>query len=166
MNSLQILEVLTKSSVWCFMCYISGKGIMFKKVSSKKSSHYPSPYIFIWQCRHGTSHLVQTISQVLSKELLYDSKEPDKPRVLLLGPTCISAVNIGGKIIHSGLGIKPGVKLLGLSDKMKTSLRNALSEVKMVIIDEFSMVSSDLFFKINTRLLEILCVPLQLNLLG
>ena len=110
--------------------------------------------------------MVQTISQVVSKELLYDSTEPDKPCVLFLGPTCISAVNIGGKIIHSGLGIKPGGKLLGLSDKMKTSLRNALSEVKMVIIDEFSMVSSDLFFKINTRLLEILCVPLQLNLLG
>ena len=102
----------------------------------------------------------------MSKELLYYSKEPDKPRVLFLGPTCISAVNIGRKIIHSGLRIKPGVKLLGLSDKMKTSLRNALSEVKIVIIDEFSMVSSDLFFKINTRLLEILCVPLQLNLLG
>ena len=83
-----------------------------------------------------------------------------------MGPTCISAVNIGGKIIHSDLGIKPGVKLLGLSDKMKTSLRNALSEVKMVIIDDFSMVSSDLFFKINTRLLESLCVPLQMNLLG
>ena len=72
-----------------------------------------------------------------------------------MGPTGISAVNIVGTIIHSGLGIKPGVKLLGLSDKMKTSLRNALSEVKMVIIDEFSMVSSDLFFNINARLLEI-----------
>ena len=72
-----------------------------------------------------------------------------------MGPTGISAVNIVGTIIHSGLGIKPGVKLLGLSDKMKASLRNKLSEVKMVIIDEFSMVSSDLFFKINTRLLEI-----------
>ena len=57
-----------------------------------------------------------------------------------LGPTGISAVNIGGTTIHSGRGIKPGVKLLGLSDKMKASLRNTLSEVKMVIIDEFSMV--------------------------
>ena len=75
-----------------------------------------------------------------------------------MGPTGISTVNIGGTTIHSGLGIKPGVKLLGLSDKMKASLRNKLSEVKMVIIDEFSMVSSDLFFKINDRLLEIFYV--------
>ena len=49
--------------------------------------------------------------------------------VLLLVPTDISAVNIG-TTIHSVLGIKPGVKLLGLSDKMKASLRNKLSEVK------------------------------------
>ena len=112
------------------------------------------------------SHLVKTIYQAISKELLYHSKEPDEPCVLLLGPTFISAVNIGGTTIHSGLGIKPGVKLLGLSDKMKACLRNKLSGIKMVIIDEFSMVSSDLLFKINARLLEILCAPLQLNLLG
>ena len=72
-----------------------------------------------------------------------------------MGPTGISAVNIGGITIHSGLGIKPRVKLLGLRDEMKTSLRNKLSEVKMVLIDEFLMVSSDLFFKINAWLLEI-----------
>ena len=53
----------------------------------------------------------------MSKELLYHSKEPDRPRVLLLDPTGTSAANIGGKTIHSGLGIKAEVKLLGLSDR-------------------------------------------------
>ena len=38
---------------------------------------------------------------------------------------------------------------------MKEGLRKKLSEVKMVIIDEFSMVSSDLFFTIKNWLLEI-----------
>ena len=78
---------------------------------------------------------MKTIYQVVSNELLYHSKEPDKPCVVLLGPTGISTVNIGGTTIHSGLGIKPGVKLLGLSDKMKASLRNKLSGLTMVIID-------------------------------
>ena len=63
--------------------------------------------------------------------------------------TGIYAVNIGGTTVHSGLAIKPGVKLLCLSDKMKASLRNKLSEVKMVVIGDFSMASSDLFFKTN-----------------
>ena len=58
----------------------------------------------------------------MSKELLCHSKEPDKPCVLLLGTTDISAVNIGGTTIHFGFGIQPGLKLLGLSEKMKASL--------------------------------------------
>ena len=32
----------------------------------------------------------------VSKILLYVSKDPEKPRILLLGPTGISGVNIGG----------------------------------------------------------------------
>ena len=43
-------------------------------------------------------------------------------------PIGISAVNTGGTAIHLGLGIKSGPKLLGLSNKMKASLRNRLSE--------------------------------------
>ena len=78
-------------------------------------------------------HLVKTIYQIVSKELLYHSKEHDKLRVLLLGPTGISTVNIGGTTIHSGFGIKPGFKLLDLSNKMKLSLRNKSCEVKIVL---------------------------------
>ena len=79
--------------------------------------------------------MVKTAYQVVSEELLYHSEEPDKPLVLFLGPVGISAVNIEGTTIHFGLCIKPGVKLLGLSDKLKASLRKKLSEVKMVIVD-------------------------------
>ena len=60
----------------------------------------------------GKSHLVKTIYQAISKELLYHSKEPDKPRVFLLGPTGISAVNIGRTTIHSRLDIKTGANYL------------------------------------------------------
>ena len=127
-----------------------------KNVSSKKNPQITPVHIFLFGSGStGKSHLVKTIYQVVSKELLYHFKEPDKPRVLLLGPTGISAVNICVTTIHCGHGIKPGVKLLGLSDKIKASLRNKLSEVKMVIADKFSMVSNDLLLKINARLLEI-----------
>ena len=60
----------------------------------------------------GKSHLVKTIYQAISKELLCHSKEPDKPRVFLLVPTGISAVNISRTRIHSRLGIKPGANYL------------------------------------------------------
>ena len=90
----------------------------------------------------GKSHLVKVIYNAISKTLLYHSKDTEKPRVLMLGPTGISAVNISRITIHSGLGIKPGAKLLGLNDKSKAALRNRLSVLKFLIIDELSMVSA------------------------
>ena len=38
---------------------------------------------------------------------------------------------------------------------MRASLRNRLSKVRMVLIDELSMVSSDLFYQIHANLVEI-----------
>ena len=63
------------------------------------------------------SYLVKVIYNAISKTLLYNCKDPEKPRVLLLGLTGISAGNIGGTIIQTGLAIKPGTKLLGLNGK-------------------------------------------------
>ena len=67
------------------------------------------------------SHLVKVICNSISKTFLYHCKDPDKPRVLLLGPTGISAVNIGGTTIYYGIGIKSVTKLLGLNDKSKAA---------------------------------------------
>ena len=75
------------------------------------------------------------IDNAISKTSPYHCKDPEKHRILGLGPTRISAVNIGGTSIHSGLGdIKPWIKLLGLSDKSKATVRNTLSEVKFQLL--------------------------------
>ena len=74
----------------------------------------------------------------------------NKPKVLFLAPTGVSAVNIDGTTIHSALYISVGYfrrNFPGLSDKMKSSLRNKYSELKVLVIDEISMVSNDLLFK-------------------
>ena len=90
--------------------------------------------------------------------MLYQCEDPEKPRVLLLGPTEMSAANIGGTTIHSGLGTKPGIKPLVLNDISKAALRNRLSEVKFLIIDELSKVSSDLWTEFDSRLGKILMI--------
>ena len=87
--------------------------------------------------------------------MLWQCEDPEKSRVLLPEPTGISAANIGGNTIDSDLGIKPGIKLLGLKDKSKVTLRNRLSEVKLLIIDELFIVSSELSTDINSSLGEI-----------
>ena len=95
------------------------------------------------------------------KTVLDHCKVPEKPRALLLGPRGISAVNLGGTIIHAGLGIKSGTKLLGLNAISKDALRNRLLDVKFFIIDELSMVSSNLWTGIDSRLGEIFMMILE-----
>ena len=101
---------------------------------------------------------------LILKTLLYHCKDPEKLRLPLLGHTEI-AVDIVGTIIRSGLEIKPGIKLLGLNDKSEAALRNRLSELKSLIIDELSMVSIDLWTDIDSRLGEIFVVIPKKHLL-
>ena len=56
--------------------------------------------------------------------------------------------------IYSGLGIRPGRKMLDLNDKFEVALRNRVSEVTFLITDELSMVSSDLCTDVHSRLGE------------
>ena len=84
----------------------------------------------------------------LSKVLIYKGGELEKPRILLSAPTRVAAISINGTTIHSGLGINNGGKLYPLSEQHRTALRNKSSEVRLIIIDEISMVSSICFFKL------------------
>ena len=119
--------------------------------------HVESVHVFISGSGvTGKSHLVKVIYNTISKTLLYHCKDSEKPKTIFVGSTGISAVNIGGATIHSGLGIEPGIHLLGLNDKSKAGLRNRLSEVKLLIIDELYMVSSDLWADVDSRLGEYL----------
>ena len=86
------------------------------------------------------------------------AKESEKPKVLLLAPTGVAAINIEGTTIHSGLGIPighHGKNVPRLGDKMRSKLRNKLSEVGVIIIDEKSMVSNLLLLYIHQRLTEV-----------
>ena len=99
--------------------------------------------------------IAEGINSLKSKQRkVFNVVQPRKIKSLL-GPKKIWAVNIGGIVIHSGLGIKAGIKLLGLNDKSKITLRNRLSEVEVLIKDELSIISSNLWTDIDSRLEEI-----------
>lgn len=83
---------------------------------------YSTHSLFLIGCRG-------TITRDIPCSIKNNSKRPEKPQVLLLGPTSISAIKVGGTTIHSGLGIKPGTKLMSLRE-------NKLSEFKLIIINE------------------------------
>ena len=106
----------------------------------------------------GKSFLTKVLYQSLSKTFSYRNSELEKAKVLLLAPTGVAAINMGGTTINTGLNIPVGCfgkHLPPLSDKMRSMLRNRLSEVKVIIIDKVSMVSNDLLLHIHLRLTEI-----------
>ena len=110
----------------------------------------------------GKSHLIKTVYHSLTKTLC--SKNSDRPKVMLVAPTGVGAINIEGMTIHSGLGIPighHGKHVSRLGDKMRSKLRSKLSELCVVILDEISMVSNLLLLYIYQRLVEVLWVFLR-----
>ena len=55
--------------------------------------------------------------------------------------------------MHSGLDFKFGTAYQKLSDKSK--LRTLLKDLELIIVDEISMINSDMLYNIHERLCEI-----------
>ena len=105
----------------------------------------------------GKSYLIKTIAQ-WSEKVLRDGSGRDNldmPTVLLLAYTGVAAKNIGGTTLHTGLNFKFGADMLDFSSEKLDETRKSLENVEIVIIDEFSMVSSDNLYNLDKRLKEI-----------
>ena len=104
-------------------------------------------HIFLKDCAScGELFLMKVLYQSLTKTLSYGNVSLDKPKVLLMAPTSVASINIGGTTIHTALNIfinQFGKKLSPLSDKTGSSLRNKLYDLKVIIIDE---ISNDFLF--------------------
>merc|ERR1719219_2181114 len=73
---------------------------------------------------------------------------------MLRQPGAASA-NINGQTLHSLFGFKFGTTFLSMSEKQRADKRLLFRNLKLVIIDEISMVSADLFYNLCARLREI-----------
>jgi ATP-dependent exoDNAse (exonuclease V) alpha subunit len=76
-----------------------------------------------------------------------------KKKIIVLAPTGIAAINVHGQTIHSFFGLKPGYELeeakqKRLSEEKKMRLRT----VKVLAIDEISMVRADVLDAIDVML--------------
>ena len=83
--------------------------------------------------------------------------QPDDVIVLLTAPTGVAAFNINGMTLHSafllGTSKYTGFQPLG-HDKLNT-LQTKLSNLALIIIDEVSMVGSNMLLEIHKRLQQI-----------
>ena len=75
---------------------------------------------------------------------------------IVLAPTGIAALNAGGTTIHSQLLLRPGLlNPLALDPLTDGNRCRVLRAAKTIVVDEISMVRSDLFCAMDARLREI-----------
>lgn len=88
--------------------------------------------------------------------IVKEFKKRTSKNCVFLAPTGIAAVNIGGSTIHSFLRLAPGLmsedSIESIGNKKQ---RELIRSVEVVIIDEISMVRSDLFWAVDYRFRQV-----------
>ena len=106
----------------------------------------------------GKSHVIKIIQSDMKKLLLLSHRvKPTDVTVLITAPTGVAAFNVDGMTIHSYLLLRVSGQSTATSlsfDKLNT-LRTKLSNLTLMVIDEISMVGSDMLLNIHHRLNEI-----------
>ncbi|MGD1524536.1 ATP-dependent DNA helicase [Vibrio owensii] len=87
----------------------------------------------------GKSFLINTLSKYLNG-------------LVLLAPTGIAALNIEGQTIHSYFGFPHGYMEPHQAGKLKKHEKNKFKALKVLLIDEISMVRADLLDNIDAKL--------------
>ncbi|XP_050303800.1 uncharacterized protein LOC126741439 [Anthonomus grandis grandis] len=107
----------------------------------------------------GKSHLITAITQSLLRHFnSIPGNNPTSLKVLLCAPTGKAAFNIGGITLHSALSLpisQYGEELVPLSHDVVNTIYCNLCDLKLIIIDEYSMVGARMFDHINSRLQQI-----------
>ena len=137
------------------------EGIQFAKSVVKfmsGSTAYPKPPRIIVQggAGSGKSTVISTLVQWMEKIFCKEGDNPEHPYILVCVPTGTAAAVIHGQTLHHSLSFNFGNGYMSLSDKARDRKRGLLQNLKAGIIDEISMVKSDLLYQLDLRLREVM----------
>ena len=103
----------------------------------------------------GKSSVIECMSQHMEKILRSPGDNPNHPYILKCAFTGTAAANIKGTTLHSAFSFAFGNEFHSLSDNVRDERRTEFENLKVVIIDEFSMIKSDMLYQLDLRLKEI-----------
>ena len=107
----------------------------------------------------GKSHLVRAIVQTTTRMLSRDHQHNDQ-HVLVCAPTGSAAYQISGHTLHAAFLLPINQRktddYIPLSGERLANVKEALGSVKLLIIDEVSMVGADMLLTVHRRLCDIM----------
>lgn len=105
----------------------------------------------------GKSELIRIIAQWCEKTLRTDDdRNPDQPFIIIAAPTGTAASNIKGLTMHTAFSLPFGNKFMSMNDKKRDEVRTILERLRLVVIDEMSMIKADQLYQLNLRMQEIM----------
>ena len=136
------------------------KGIQYARLlvkSLKQKNPHPDPFslVVMGGAGSGKSTVINVLKQWLHLVLKREGDNPEFPYVIVVAPTGTAAANVRGQTLHSSFGFNFGNKHYSLSDKKRDKTRALFRNLSIVIIDEISMIKSDLLYQLDLRLREI-----------
>ena len=130
-----------------------------KAITALKNGQQITPYrVFVsGPGGVGKSHVISLIRNDTVKLLRLSGQiQPEDVIVLLTAPTGVAAFNIQGMTLHSALLLNTSMSTnLPLTQDKLNTLRTKLSNLQLLIIDEISMVGSNLLLQIHKRLQQL-----------
>ena len=113
----------------------------------KTNGGNPEPFVIYINGGAGTgkSHLIHCIHHEASRILQRGLENPDDVTVLLTAYTGTAAFNILGRTVHSSFAINSTtLPYQSLGEDSLNTLKSALQNMSILIIDEVSMISKPL----------------------
>ena len=143
--------------------YVLSEGIKYAKgiVKARKGNNkLPNPPHMLVHggAGSGKSCVIKPLAEWIQDTLQEKGDDPNSPRVVLSSFTGAASANINGQTLHSLFGFKFGTKFVSLSDQKREETRCQFRNLNVVIIDEISMVSADLFYNFDLKMREIMQV--------
>ena len=130
------------------------KNVAKARSGSKRTFHAP---LLIVQggAGSGKSTVIEAMSQQMERIFRTPGDNPNYPYILKAAFTGTAAAKIKGQTLHSAFSFNFGNEFLSLGDKSRDEKRTVLQNLKAVIIDEYSMIKSDMLYQLDLRLKEI-----------
>ena len=107
----------------------------------------------------GKSFVINLMTQWQERILRESGDDPNQPYILKCAFTGTAASIINGQTLHNAFSFSFGNEYFSLSDKTRDARRRSLKNLKIVIIDEFSMVKADMLYQLDLRLKELKETP-------